>query len=112
MFHTRLSSVPLQQDHASVPLQYQVPVPDSLAKIVLKPWLILKGLILYLPFGQGLLLGPVLELSIFIQTHLLDEHGYSNVGKVDTVANVAAASNSPDIEVMPVSNLRTLAASA
>lgn len=107
ILHTK-SYLFFQQDHLSVPLQYQVPVQDSLAKIALKPWLIIKELILYIFFGLGLLLAPVLELSIFVQTCLLDEHGYSNPSKVDKVAY--AASNLPDIEVMPVSSPITLSA--
>lgn len=95
-----------QQDHLSVPLQYQVPVQDSLAKIALKPWLIIKELILYILFGLGLFLAPVLELSIFVQTRLLDERGYSDPTKVDKDAYIA--SNLPDIEVMPVSSPITL----
>jgi hypothetical protein len=46
-------------------------VADSLAKLQLKPWAFIKAAIAYFVFGTGLLLAPVLELSMFIQSRFL-----------------------------------------
>ncbi|KAJ7759242.1 GMC oxidoreductase [Mycena metata] len=89
------------QDHLTVPVQFCVPVSDSLAKIQLRPWIILKELFLYLFFGLGLLLSPVLELSVFIQSRLLDkEFNVSSYSEHDM--DSSNPENRPDIEIMPV----------
>ncbi|KAF7356525.1 Pyranose dehydrogenase 2 [Mycena venus] len=89
------------QDHLTVPVQFRVPVSDSLAKIELRPWLILKELILYIFFGLGLLLSPVLELSVFVQSRLLNENfGVSSYSKHDLDSSISE--NRPDIEIMPI----------
>jgi hypothetical protein len=76
-------------------------VSDSLAKIELRPWLFLKELILYVFFGLGLLLSPVLELSVFIQSRLLDEKfRVSSYSQHDLDSSIPQ--NRPDIEIMPV----------
>jgi hypothetical protein len=76
-------------------------VSDSLAKIELRPWLFLKELILYVFFGLGLLLSPVLELSVFIQSRLLDEKfRVSSYSQYDLDSSISK--NRPDIEIMPV----------
>ncbi|KAJ6576562.1 alcohol oxidase [Mycena vulgaris] len=89
------------QDHLTVPVQFCVPVSDSLAKIELRPWLILKELFLYIFFGLGLLLSPVLELSVFVQSRLLDDKfTVSAYSKQDMDASIPQ--NRPDIEIMPI----------
>ncbi|KAJ7642731.1 alcohol oxidase [Mycena polygramma] len=89
------------QDHLSVPIQFRVPVSDSLAKIELRPWLLLKELILYLVFGLGLLLSPVLELSIFVQSCLLDEN-FRVPSHSQQDMDGSKPENRPDIEIMPI----------
>ncbi|KAF8216592.1 alcohol oxidase [Mycena galopus ATCC 62051] len=89
------------QDHLTVPVQFRVPIPDSLAKIELRPWLFLKELILYVFFGLGLLLSPVLELAVFIQSRLLDEKfRVSAYSEYDLDSSIPE--NRPDIEIMPI----------
>ncbi|KAK7012866.1 pyranose dehydrogenase 2 [Favolaschia claudopus] len=89
------------QDHLTVPVQFVVPVSDSLAKIELRPWLILKELFLYIFFGLGLLLSPVLELSVFVQSRLLDEKlKVTSFSKHDLDSTLPQ--NRPDIEIMPI----------
>ncbi|GJJ10598.1 hypothetical protein Clacol_004825 [Clathrus columnatus] len=90
------------QDHLSVPLQFKVPVWDSLTQIELRPWVILKYLFLYLFFGMGIFLAPVLELSIFLQSRLLDEtYRLRSIKEEDLDASLPK--NRPDIEIMPIS---------
>lgn len=91
-----------QADHLMLPLQFQIPTEDSLAKISLRPWIFVWQMILYLFLGQGLLLAPVLELSIFLQSRLLDSK-YNIVTPSKRDIDAALPQNRPDVEVMPVS---------
>ena len=74
--------------------------------LVLRPWVVIKLFLLYVLFGTGLLLSPVIELPIFLQSRLLNE-------KSETITNGpkdfdnSKAENIPDIEIMPVSILST-----
>ncbi|KIP07165.1 hypothetical protein PHLGIDRAFT_30130 [Phlebiopsis gigantea 11061_1 CR5-6] len=89
------------QDHVSVAVQFQNPIWDSLAMLVLRPWIIIKLLILFVLFGTGLLLSPVLELPIFLQSRLLNKKHETVVAGPDDLDNTKTA-NIPDIEIMPV----------
>lgn len=61
----------------------------------------IKELFLYSIFGTGLLLSPVLELFIFVQSRLLDSNlKISGYKKSDL--DPTKPENRPDIEVMPV----------
>ncbi|KAI0721777.1 GMC oxidoreductase [Fomitopsis betulina] len=89
------------QDHLGVAVQYRVPIKDSVIQLQLRPWLIIKEFILYILFGTGLLLAPVLELSIFLQSRLFnDDFRTTTTSKIDEDASLPQ--NIPDIEVMPI----------
>lgn len=70
--------------------------------LVLRPWIIIKLLILFVFFGTGLLLSPVLELPIFLQSRLLNKKHETVVAGPEDLDNTQTA-NIPDIEIMPVS---------
>ncbi|EED84444.1 hypothetical GMC oxidoreductase [Postia placenta Mad-698-R] len=89
------------QDHIGIAVQYRVPLKDSLAKLQLQPWIILKELLLYILFGMGLFLAPFLELSIFVQTRLFDSKSRT-VTQTPADEDAALPMNMPDIEVMPI----------
>ncbi|OSX60725.1 hypothetical protein POSPLADRAFT_1048097 [Postia placenta MAD-698-R-SB12] len=89
------------QDHIGIAVQYRVPLKDSLAKLQLQPWIILKELLLYILFGMGLFLAPFLELSIFVQTRLFDSNS-KTVTQTPADEDAALPMNMPDIEVMPI----------
>ncbi|KAJ6515062.1 GMC oxidoreductase, partial [Mycena vitilis] len=95
------------QDHLAVPLQFRIPMSDSLSKILLRPWILLKELFLYIFFGLGLLLSPVLELSVFVQSRLLDDKlrvpSYSAQDM-----DGSKPENRPDFEIMPASSAHPL----
>ncbi|KAH0825811.1 GMC oxidoreductase [Lanmaoa asiatica] len=91
------------QDHVAVPIQFRVPLRDSLTQLQLRPWLIIVIFFQYLLFGTGWLLGPVVELSIFIQSRLLDEK-FRVAMRMEEDKDASLSSNLPDIEVMPVPN--------
>ncbi|KAH7917272.1 alcohol oxidase [Leucogyrophana mollusca] len=91
------------QDHLAVPLQFRIPLNDSLAKLELRPWIIIKLMFLYLFFGTGLLLAPVLELSIFLQSRLLHSGSRAVVTRSKADVDAALPGNLPDIEIMPIS---------
>lgn len=91
-----------QQDHLGVALQYRVPLHDSVARLQAQPWSIIKEFFLWLFFGMGLLLGPVLELSVFVQTRLFDSN-FRTVTPTPTDEDSSLPMNLPDIEIMPVS---------
>lgn len=102
-----LTSCPIhQQDHIAVPLQYRVPMKDSIVKLQLQPWIIIKEIILYLLFGTGLLLAPVLELSIFAHSRLLNNKFEQNAAPKERDASLPE--NLPDIEIMPVRSCHLL----
>ena len=88
-------------------VQYRVPLQDSVIQLQLRPWLILKEFLLYILFGTGLLLAPVLELSIFLQSRLFDDKFHTVItSKADEDA--FSPQNVPDIEIMPVSHGRAV----
>ncbi|GJJ10629.1 hypothetical protein Clacol_004856 [Clathrus columnatus] len=94
------------QDHPTVSLEFKVPVWDSFTQIVLRPWVILKHLFLYLFFGTGILLAPFFELAIFLQSRLLDETYRSGSFKKEDL-DASLPENCPDIEIMPISAVDT-----
>ncbi|KZT04394.1 GMC oxidoreductase [Laetiporus sulphureus 93-53] len=89
------------QDHLGVPVQYRVPLRDSVVQLQVRPWLIIKELFLYLFFGLGILLAPVLELSIFLQSRLFDAD-FRTITPTKADEDASLPVNIPDIEVMPI----------
>ncbi|KAL6304531.1 GMC oxidoreductase [Sparassis latifolia] len=89
------------QDHLGVAVQFCVPLLDSMVKFQLRPWTIIRELFLYFFFGLGLLLCPVLELSIFLQSRLFAK-GYRTVSQTKYDDDASLSINLPDIEIMPI----------
>ena len=71
-----------------------------MVKFQLQPWKIILEIILYLLFGTGFLLGPMLELSIFAKSRLLNDKSEQKTTPKDRDASLPE--NLPDIEIMPV----------
>ena len=78
-----------------------MPMRDSVVKLQIRPWLILIELLKYLLFGWGLLLCPVVEMSIFIQTRLFDQDT-KRIYPEKKDWDASLPGNLPDIEVMSV----------
>ncbi|KAH0826982.1 GMC oxidoreductase [Lanmaoa asiatica] len=91
------------QDHICTPVQFRIPLRDSITQLKLRPWLIIVIFFQYLLFGTGWLLSPVPELSIFIQSRLLDENFRVAMRKKED-KDASLPSNIPDIEVMAICN--------
>lgn len=91
----------IQQDHFGVPVVYQCPMADSLLCLEQRPITFIREFIHYMLYGTGLLLSPVLELSIFAKADRLDTES-----KVTLPAQSDArdTENLPDIEIIPVSH--------
>ncbi|KAI0915463.1 hypothetical protein AcV5_003677 [Taiwanofungus camphoratus] len=83
------------------PVQYRVPLYDSLVKLELRPWIIIKEIILYLFFGMGLLLALVLELCIFVQSRRFDAE-FCTLTSSNDDEDASLPISFPDIEVMPI----------
>ncbi|KAI0922270.1 hypothetical protein AcW2_007008 [Taiwanofungus camphoratus] len=83
------------------PVQYRVPLYDSLVKLELRPWIIIKEIILYLFFGMGLLLALVLELCIFVQSRRFDAE-FCTLTSSNDDEDASLPISLPDIEVMPI----------
>jgi len=90
-----------------LPVQFFVAPKDSIRKLQSRPWLLILAFFQYLLFGTGLLLSPVLELSIFIQSRLLDEK-YRVVMQTEKDLDCTLPRNLPDIEIMPVGSRSVL----
>ncbi|KAF8993390.1 GMC oxidoreductase [Cyathus striatus] len=89
------------QDHVAVPLQFRVPLRDSVVKLSAQPWTIIKEFLLYIFFGTGLLLAPMLELSIFLQIQLFNKD-FSKMKATLKEQDARLPENIPDIEIMPI----------
>ncbi|KAH9950885.1 GMC oxidoreductase [Amylocystis lapponica] len=80
------------------------PIPSATARfssqVASAPWTIIRELYLYILFGLGLLLAPVLEVSIFVQSRLFDSD-FRLVAAHKDDKDASLPMNLPDIEVMP-----------
>ncbi|KAF8815497.1 GMC oxidoreductase [Phlegmacium glaucopus] len=86
------------QDHVSVPIQYCVPLEESLVKFQLRPWKIIKEIMRYILFGTGILLAPIIELSVYSQSRLLNDNFEQKTRPKDRDSSLPE--NLPDIEIM------------
>ncbi|KZT08238.1 GMC oxidoreductase [Laetiporus sulphureus 93-53] len=84
------------QDHFGVSVGFFVPMRDSLLSLQTQPWRFFMELLRYLIWGTGLLLGPVLQLAIFMHTGLLDSTGQPTKAEKEFKEQV------PGIEIMPL----------
>ncbi|KAH8114085.1 alcohol oxidase [Phellopilus nigrolimitatus] len=88
------------QDHIAVPVVYQVPMQDSLVGLEKEFFTFMREFVKYMVFGTGLLLSPVVELSIFAKSDMMDaqSHLQATVSQMDA----KDPANIPDIEIMPL----------
>ncbi|KAG8221334.1 GMC oxidoreductase [Butyriboletus roseoflavus] len=89
------------QDHVGVPVQFRIPLRDSMTQLQLRPWLIIVVFFQYLLFGTGWLLGPFPELAIFIQSRLLDDKSRIAM-RTKEDKDASLPSNLPDAELMAI----------
>ncbi|KAH8114090.1 alcohol oxidase, partial [Phellopilus nigrolimitatus] len=88
------------QDHIAVPIVYHVPMSDSLVNLEKRPLSFIREFFEYMIFGTGLLLSPVLALSVFAKSDLLDAQSHLRASSQQTDAR--DPENLPDIEIMPI----------
>lgn len=75
---------------------------DSIIKLQMQPWLLILELLKYFLFGWGLLLMPIVELSLFIPTRLLDQDT-QRMYPTKEDSDASRPENLPDVELMSVS---------
>lgn len=75
---------------------------DSIIKLQMQPWLLILELLKYFLFGWGLLLMPIVELSLFIPTRLLDRDT-QRMYPTKEDSDASRPENLPDVELMSVS---------
>ncbi|KAJ7683030.1 alcohol oxidase [Mycena rosella] len=84
------------QDHMAMGIMYGVPTDQSLHIIQTSRLRAIVELFRYIAFGEGLFLSPVTQLSILVDSNLIDESGHI-LPRTDT-----EPANLPDLELMPV----------
>jgi choline dehydrogenase len=85
-----------QQDHLAMGIMYSVPTDHSLHIVQASRLRAIVELFRYLAFGEGLFLSPVTQLSILVDSSLIDDSGHI-VPRADT-----APARLPDLELMPI----------
>lgn len=91
----------MQQDHVAVPTVYSIPMDDSILKYEKKPMAFMKEFVKYIFLGTGLLTCPVIDISIFANSQLLDSE--LHLSATPEQQDSKDPKNIPDIEIMPVS---------
>ncbi|KAJ8074047.1 hypothetical protein PM082_012339 [Marasmius tenuissimus] len=91
------------QDHLSVPVQFGIPLRDSILSIQASIFTLIKELILYFLFGIGFFINAsTMDGIIFLQSRLMDEDNrVSSYSKADMDAKLPK--NLPDLEFLPIS---------
>ncbi|KAJ7234304.1 alcohol oxidase [Mycena haematopus] len=84
------------QDHMAMGIMYSVPTDQSLHIIQSSGLRAVIELLRYVAFGEGLFLSPVTQLSILVDSALIDDEG--RVTPQDTTKPARL----PDLELMPV----------
>ncbi|KAF7375099.1 Oxygen-dependent choline dehydrogenase [Mycena sanguinolenta] len=84
------------QDHVAMGIMYSVPTDQSLHIIQSSGLRAVAELLRYIAFGEGLFLSPVTQLSILVDSALID-----NEGRVHPQDPTKSASL-PDLELMPI----------
>ncbi|KAJ7485516.1 alcohol oxidase [Mycena latifolia] len=86
------------QDHTAMGIMYSVPTDHSLHIIKTSRLRAIIELFRYIAFGQGLFLrvSPVTQLSILVDSALIDDSGHI-ISRKDT-----EPANLPDLELMPI----------
>ncbi|KZV65879.1 GMC oxidoreductase [Peniophora sp. CONT] len=89
------------QDHLGLPVMWEIPMRDSLERMVASPSVAIKELLKYLVAGHGLFALSFLQTSLFVPSKLLNDRS-EVVANSDPVLDASLPENVPDIEIMPV----------
>ncbi|KAI0752883.1 alcohol oxidase [Daedaleopsis nitida] len=91
------------QDHVGVPVDFEVPLSDSLHELQVRPFKAVVEFLKYLLTGSGRLSRPLQSWSTFIPTHLLDDDCVLSNQESSTL-DTSLPDNRPDIELMHLPN--------
>ncbi|KAJ7655293.1 alcohol oxidase [Mycena polygramma] len=84
------------RDHMAVGIMYSVPADQSLHILQTNRLKAILELFRYIVFGQGMFLSPVTQLSILVDSALIDDSGHITPQKPGEQARL------PDLELMPI----------
>ncbi|KAJ7460964.1 GMC oxidoreductase [Mycena galericulata] len=84
------------QDHMAMGIMYSVPTAQSLHIIQSSRLRAIVELLRYIVFGEGLFLSPVTQLSILVDSALIDDGGHI------TPQDGTEPARLPDLELMPI----------
>ncbi|KAJ6595832.1 alcohol oxidase [Mycena vulgaris] len=84
------------QDHMAMGILYSVPTEHSLHIVQTSRLRAIVELFRYIAFGEGLFLSPVTQLSILVDSDLIDDSGHIMPQKNTEPAKL------PDLELMPI----------
>ncbi|KAI0071403.1 alcohol oxidase [Panus rudis PR-1116 ss-1] len=87
------------QDHCLVPVSYQVPMRDSMHRLLSTFWGALVEVLKYLVFGTGPLAVGFMQLTLFLQTSALNDKSEISITGSHTAVN-KPDENVPDAEIM------------
>ena len=91
----------VQQDHAGLPIMFEVPMRDSIHQLQTNPLKAVVEFGKYLVAGRGILSHPLELMSTFIPTRLLDDHS-SLAARDPRDLDASVPENRPDIELMHI----------
>ncbi|KAF8904068.1 hypothetical protein CPB84DRAFT_1898066 [Gymnopilus junonius] len=84
------------QDHMAMGIMYNVPTAESLHIVQKSRLRAIAEILRYIAFGKGLFLSPVTQLSILVNSNLIDDSGHVIASKPTDPAEL------PDLELMPI----------
>ncbi|KAG6901239.1 hypothetical protein C0995_014753, partial [Termitomyces sp. Mi166 len=83
------------QDHLAMGIVYNVPTRESLYIIQKSRLRAIVELFRYIALGEGLFLAPVTQLSILVNSVLIDDSGNISINDTESIGL-------PDLEIMPI----------
>ncbi|KAJ3860346.1 alcohol oxidase [Lentinula novae-zelandiae] len=84
------------QDHMAIGIMYSVPTAQSLHILQTSKLQSILELLRYVLLGEGLLLAPVTQLCILVESSRIDDTGYIRPHEPNFVEGI------PDLEIMPI----------
>ena len=78
---------------------WEVPVEDSMQRLIASPLLATKELLRYLLTGRGTFSLSFLQTSLFVQSKLLDDQSEVSPDTEQSALDTSVPDNVPDIEV-------------
>ncbi|VDB84007.1 unnamed protein product [Peniophora sp. CBMAI 1063] len=89
------------QDHMGLPVMWEVPVEDSIQRLIASPMFAMKELLRYILTGRGAFSQSFLQTSLFVPSKLLNDRSEVSTDSGPAL-DATAPENVPDIEIMPV----------